>query len=71
MSEVTLDAKLKDKNTWMGRHNIPNSWIASVPGHPFWIYLLQAIIDTDQKAGGAEYISGFIILSNIFKVLFD
>ncbi|KAH6576873.1 hypothetical protein BASA60_004339 [Batrachochytrium salamandrivorans] len=26
-------------------HNIPNSWLGSVPGHPFWIFLLNKIKD--------------------------
>ncbi len=23
-------------STWWLRHNIPNAWFASPPGHPFW-----------------------------------
>ena len=23
-------------DTWTLRHNIPNAWMASPPGHPFW-----------------------------------
>ena len=23
-------------DTWSLRHNIPNAWMASPPGHPFW-----------------------------------
>ena len=23
-------------DTWQLRHNIPNAWMASPPGHPFW-----------------------------------
>ena len=24
-------------DTWTLRHNIPNAWMASPPGHPFWL----------------------------------
>jgi hypothetical protein len=52
-------------------HNIPNAWIGSVAGHPFWIYLLKSIAETAQDYGGVEYTTGFYIDSNIFKVPFD
>ncbi len=25
-------------------HNVPNAWMASVPGHPFWIFVLREIV---------------------------
>jgi hypothetical protein len=31
-------------------HNIPNAWMASQPGHPFWLFLAKTI----KEAAGAE-----------------
>ena len=25
-------------------HNVPNAWLASVPGHPFWVFVLKDIV---------------------------
>lgn len=38
----------------MGDHydfdnNVPNAWIASVPGHPLWIRLLEDIQRADKN----------------------
>ena len=48
-------------------HNIPNAWMASVPGHPFWIFFME-LIDYSWKVGsrvtreGPEAITGPVML---------
>lgn len=32
-------------NDYQFMHNIPNAWMASVPGHPFWTFLLVSILE--------------------------
>lgn len=41
-------------------HNVPNAWMGSVPGHPFWIHMLEKI-KTDlvsNSDAGAEALTG-------------
>lgn len=37
-------------------HNIPNAWLASVPNHPFWTYLLEQIVNTTAIKGSNQYV---------------
>ena len=34
---------LMDSRQYFHWHNIPNAWMASPPGHPFWMHMLHAI----------------------------
>jgi hypothetical protein len=59
-------------------HNIPNAWMASSPGHPFWLFLARVIHEryTDilmkQASGdyssdlGVEKITGPIVLKEAY-----
>ena len=33
--------RITEDDTW--QHNIPNAWMASSPGHPFWMFCLMEI----------------------------
>jgi hypothetical protein len=39
------------------KHNIPNAWMASRPGHPFWLLMLKRIQQADMRQD-AESITG-------------
>lgn len=39
-------------------HSTPNSWMASKPGHSFWIFLLTRIIEKIDVPGQTEYKTG-------------
>ena len=53
------------KMTWK-EHNIPNSWMASVKGHPLFLWLLQLMNESDQQ--GVEAVGGSVfIYENLFK----
>ena len=47
-----MDEYLQDKLVVLGRmgdnifidHSIPNAFMASIPGHPFWIKVLEHIV---------------------------
>ena len=40
-------------DTWSLRHNIPNAWMASPPGHPFWqVRALESLIEGDSVDEG-------------------
>ncbi|KAI8892255.1 nucleotide-diphospho-sugar transferase [Globomyces pollinis-pini] len=45
---------------WKDEHDIPNAWMASEPGHPFWLYLLKHINSKDNN-GQTEALSGPIV----------
>jgi hypothetical protein len=47
---------------WMGPaddhpHNLPNAWMASEPGHPFWLMMLMHIMQC-PKDQAAEHVTG-------------
>lgn len=47
-------------------HNIPNSWIAAVKGHPIFAYFLQEMNESDQD--GIETVGGSVfVYEHIFK----
>ncbi len=60
------------------QHNIPNAWMASSPGHPFWLFLVRIIqerytaILMKQAQGdtkydmGVEKITGPIVLKEAY-----
>ncbi|KAG8532492.1 uncharacterized protein KY384_002369 [Bacidia gigantensis] len=39
-------------------HSIPNAWMASTPGHPFWLLPLEKIKTGSNSGGQAEYVTG-------------
>lgn len=55
-------------------HNIPNAWLASQPGHPFWLFLAKVIAEVGQrqlakgggKGWGAEAATGPIVLKRAY-----
>ncbi|KAJ2992387.1 hypothetical protein HDV02_003088 [Globomyces sp. JEL0801] len=48
------------EESWKEEHDIPNAWMASSPGHPFWLYLLHHINNINNE-GGTEALSGPIV----------
>ena len=46
--------RLSDDHMW--QQNIPNAWLASSPGHPFWMFCLMEIAkgSTWLQCKGAE-----------------
>ncbi len=53
---------------WMGPpddhpHNVPNAWMASAPGHPFWLMMLTQIV-LNKKDQAAEYVTGPVALKD-------
>lgn len=50
-------------------HNVPNAWMASVPGHPFWLFCLNHIT-TQLNSGrmGAEAVTGPIMLRDAVRL---
>ncbi len=30
-------------------HHVPNAWMASIPGHPFWLFCLQHVIKQNHR----------------------
>ena len=57
-----MDEYLKGKQLFLGRmgddenfsHSIPNAFMASIPGHPFWLEVLEYIKENYQKDWIAE-----------------
>lgn len=48
LPEAHISNQLIKDNGW-DIHNIPNAWMMSVAGHPFWLYMLTQIIKTQVK----------------------
>ena len=49
-------------------HNIPNAWMASIPGHPFWIYFLEIVKYSWTRGlyqGSPEGLTGPIMLKRV------
>eukprot|EP00842_Homolaphlyctis_polyrhiza_P006674 jgi/Hompol1/7007/HPOL_003817-RA len=42
-------------------HNIPNPWMGSAPGHPFWIHMLKNI-QSKTEVDGVEALTGPVML---------
>jgi hypothetical protein len=38
------------------KHNLPQAWLASRPGHPFWLHALAAIVK--KSVGDMKYVEG-------------
>jgi mannosyltransferase OCH1-like enzyme len=59
-----MDEYLKGKQLILGRmgddhnfgHSIPNALMASIPGHPFWIKVLEYISENYKKDWGVEQV---------------
>jgi hypothetical protein len=44
-------------------HNVPNAWMISTPGHPFWLYCITKIMQHMTEGGnGAEHLTGPVML---------
>lgn len=51
--------------TDLDRHNSPNAWIGSIPGHPFWLFLLGEIMVHPETT--AEYTTGPVALHDALQ----
>lgn len=55
-----------DLNMGYAEHNVPNSWMASAPKHPVWMWLLKRVNDSNIQ--GVESVAGSVFMhENIFK----
>ena len=60
-----MDDYLKGKQLVLGRmgpdidheHSIPNAVMASIPGHPFWVKILDYISDNINSPFGVEEVN--------------
>jgi len=44
-------------------HNVPNAWMISTPGHPFWLFCISKMLQlTTQGYNGAEQLTGPVML---------
>ncbi|KAJ3066252.1 hypothetical protein HK102_007700, partial [Quaeritorhiza haematococci] len=59
--------------TWV--HSVPNAWMASRPGHPFWLYCIKYMMekmryieenDVDRSQWGAEALTGPGMLHHVY-----
>jgi inositol phosphorylceramide mannosyltransferase catalytic subunit len=48
-------------------HNIPNAWMASRPGHPFWMHVINRIMSNDANHYYPEGATGPIVLYKTYK----
>jgi hypothetical protein len=73
-----IDPVLKGKDAVLGymgepdgfKHNIPNAWMASRPGHPFWLLVLKHIQNVDKQRE-VEAITGPIALKHCVEKLWQ
>jgi len=69
-----IDEYLKGKQLVLGRmgdnpnfeHSIPNAAMASVPGHPFWVEVLNYIYVYRNMNWGAELLTGPAMLFYVY-----
>ena len=65
-----MDDYLKDKQLVLGRmghdnnfeHSIPNAVMASIPGHPFWLQVLDFVVLNYKENWGAEKVSALTLI---------
>jgi len=49
-------------------HNVPNAWMMSSPGHPFWMFCLMRIMTNNINGENrAEYLTGPVLLKEAVK----
>ena len=51
---------------YSGLHNVPNAWLASEPGHPFWLFVLTRILH-DERPNSPEAVTGPVQLIKSLK----
>jgi mannosyltransferase OCH1-like enzyme len=50
-------------------HSLPNAWMASKPGHPFWQFMLGLILEKEnkeRKETRAEHLAGPVALREAY-----
>ncbi|KAJ3070825.1 hypothetical protein HK102_006576, partial [Quaeritorhiza haematococci] len=53
-------------------HSVPNAWMASRPGHPFWLYCLNAITNSFMDPSDPverrkpEFVAGPVMLHRVY-----
>lgn len=70
MAPLNVTAPRTTRKAFVGRmgtdddsvHSIPNAWMASTPGHPFWLLTTERIRDHLHDGGTPEQITGPISL---------
>lgn len=59
-------ARMSENDTLpFAEHNVPNSWMASIPSHPFWIQALNSL--KLSRTQGVESVSGSVFLDEELK----
>lgn len=48
--------------------NVPNAWMASAPGHEFWLHAAGLVAARNARDGRAEHITGPVALYDAYKV---
>ncbi|KAJ3053826.1 hypothetical protein HK097_003292 [Rhizophlyctis rosea] len=50
-------------------HDIPNAWLASSKGHPFWLHVVGRIMGNvdSLRQGGAEEVTGPVVLMKAWR----
>jgi inositol phosphorylceramide mannosyltransferase catalytic subunit len=62
-------------DTWWLRHNVPNAWMASVPGHPLWLFSAAHVLrefrpgmqDEQLYREGIEQVTGPVALRACYE----
>ena len=49
LQRIYQEWSLTQRSCGCREHNFPNAWLASVPGHPLWLYVIMEIIRSYQK----------------------
>lgn len=60
MGEMTASTS-PNRTAFLGRmgldqafkHSIPNAWMGSTPGHPFWLLVIEAVVEADRARNGS------------------
>jgi mannosyltransferase OCH1-like enzyme len=52
-------------------HGIPNAWMASVPGHPFWMGVMTEIVKRASLNSPVETITGPVMLTHFARSWFE
>ncbi|KAI9208645.1 nucleotide-diphospho-sugar transferase [Polychytrium aggregatum] len=50
-------------------HSLPNAWMASAPGHPFWMFVVNEMIKARSSGkSGTEELTGPVVLHSAWKI---
>ncbi len=64
-----IDIFLVNQVDKFGTHALPNSWLASPPQHPFWMFLLMRLRDEDIGDGPESVAGSEFLFQSILKFM--